>query len=458
LNDYLCAELKNNTVTFNELNLNKPILKALSDLEFEYPTPIQEKAFSIIMSGRDAVGIAQTGTGKTLAYLLPILRQLTFSKQREARILILVPTRELVVQVVGEINKLAKYSSFRVGGVYGGTNVNTQKQLIHDGLDIIVATPGRLLDLILSGVLRFKSIQKLVIDEVDEMLNLGFRTQIINLLDKIPTKRQNLMFSATLTPDVQQLIQEYFKEPIMIEIAAHGTPIEKIIQQAYLVPNFITKADLLEYLLKHNIDLNKVLVFVSTKKLADRLYELMAVRFPNQTGVIHSNKSQNFRLNVLKQFTTGEIRMLIATDIIARGLDISDVSHVINFDMPEVPADYIHRIGRTGRADKDGIAISFINEIEQEYQMAIEQLMKKPIALQTIPNEVKISNVFSEEERPTRLFDIDYLQQEKNKTKMNSAFHEKKKKNTKINLGSQKKRNPKHGPKRKTVKPPKPRL
>jgi len=266
------------------------------------------------------------------------------------------------------------------------------------------------------------------------------------------------MFSATLTPDVQQLIQEYFKEPIMIEIAAHGTPIEKIIQQAYLVPNFITKADLLEYLLKHNIDLNKVLVFVSTKKLADRLYELMAVRFPNQTGVIHSNKSQNFRLNVLKQFTTGEIRMLIATDIIARGLDISDVSHVINFDMPEVPADYIHRIGRTGRADKDGIAISFINEIEQEYQMAIEQLMKKPIALQTIPNEVKISNVFSEEERPTRLFDIDYLQQEKNKTKMNSAFHEKKKKNTKINLGSQKKRNPKHGPKRKTVKPPKPRL
>ena len=445
-------------MTFNDLNLNRPLLQALTDLEFEYPTPIQEKAFSTIMSGRDVVGIAQTGTGKTLAYLLPILRQLTFSKQREARILILVPTRELVVQVVGEINKLSKYSNFRVGGVYGGTNVNTQKQLIYDGLDIIVATPGRLLDLILSGILRFNSIQKLVIDEVDEMLNLGFRTQIINLLEKIPTKRQNLMFSATLTSDVQQLIQEFFKDPIMIEIAAHGTPIEKIIQQAYHVPNFVTKADLLEHLMKSNSDLNKVLVFVSTKKLADRLFDQMVVKFPDQTGVIHSNKTQNFRLKVLKQFTDGEIRMLIATDIIARGLDISDVSHVINFDMPEVPADYIHRIGRTGRADKDGVAISFVNDIERKYQAAIEQLMNRPITIIANPQEVNFSNIYSEEERPTRLYDIDYLQQDKKKTKPSSAFHEKKAKNTKINLGSQKKRNPKHGPKRKTTKPPKPRL
>lgn len=445
-------------MTFNDLNLNRPLLQALTDLEFEYPTPIQEKAFSTIMSGRDVVGVAQTGTGKTLAYLLPILRQLTFSKQRDARILILVPTRELVVQVVGEINKLTKYSNFRVGGVYGGTNVNTQKQLIYDGLDILVATPGRLLDLILSGVLRFKSVQKLVIDEVDEMLNLGFRTQIISLLEKIPAKRQNLMFSATLTHDVQQLIQEFFKDPVMIEIAAHGTPIEKIIQQAYHVPNFITKADLLEYLLKSNIDLNKVLVFVSTKKLADRLFELMVVRFPDQTGVIHSNKTQNNRLKALNQFTEGKIRMLIATDIIARGLDINDVSHVINFDMPEVAADYIHRIGRTGRADKDGVAISFVNDIERKYQMAIEQLMNRPIEILDVPQEVNLSTIYSEEERPTRLFDIDYLQQDKKRPQPNSAFQEKKKKNTKVNLGSQKKRNPKHAPKRKTIKPPKPRL
>ncbi|HCT30226.1 MAG TPA: hypothetical protein DIW31_05725 [Bacteroidales bacterium] len=222
-------------MTFNDLNLNKPLLQALADLEFEYPTPIQAKAFPIIMSGRDAVGVAQTGTGKTLAYLLPILRQLTFSKQREARILILVPTRELVIQVEGEIKKLTKYSSIRVGGIYGGTNINTQKQLIYDGLDVIVATPGRLLDLILSGILKFKSIQKLVIDEVDEMLNLGFRAQIINLLEKIPTKRQNLMFSATLNEDVEMMIDNYFYKPEYIELISRGTPLEKIIQQAYHV-------------------------------------------------------------------------------------------------------------------------------------------------------------------------------------------------------------------------------
>lgn len=457
-NDYLRTELKTSIVTFDELNLNKQLLQALTDLEFEYPTPIQEKAFSTIMSGRDVVGIAQTGTGKTLAYLLPILRQLTFSKQREARILILVPTRELVLQVVAEINKLTKYCNFRVGAVYGGTNVNTQKQLVYDGLDIIVATPGRLLDLNLSGVLRLKSIQKLVIDEVDEMLNLGFRVQITSLLEKIPAKRQNLMFSATLTPDVQHFIQEYFQNPVKIEIAAHGTPIEKIVQQAYHVPNFITKANLLEYLLLNNDDLNKVLVFVSTKKLADRLYEQMAAKFPDQTGVIHSNKTQNFRINIVKQFTEGKIRILIATDIIARGLDITDVSHVINFDTPEVPADYIHRIGRTGRADKDGIAITFVNEVEQEYLMAIEQLMNKPITVLPVSDDVKVSNIYTEEERPTRQFDIDYLKPEASKPRLNSAFHEKKGKNKKVNLGGPKKRNPKHGPKRKTIRPPKPRL
>ena len=200
------------------------MLRALSDLEFEYTTPIQRKTFSTIMSGRNVVGIAQTGTGKTLAYLLPILRQLTFSDQRDPRVLILVPTRELVLQVAGEISKLAKYCNFRVGAIYGGTNVNTQKQLIYDGLDIIVATPGRLLDLNLSGVLRLKSIQKLVIDEVDEMLNLGFRTQITTILERMPDIRQNLMFSATLTPEVQKLINAYFLNPVKMEIAAHGTP------------------------------------------------------------------------------------------------------------------------------------------------------------------------------------------------------------------------------------------
>jgi ATP-dependent RNA helicase RhlE len=445
-------------VTFSDLNLNKPLLKALTDLEFEYPTPIQEKAFPKIMSGCDVVGIAQTGTGKTLAYLLPILRQMSYSDQRDARVLILVPTRELVLQVAGEISKLTAHSTIRVGAVYGGTNINTQKKLIYEGLDIIVATPGRLLDLNLTGILRFRNIQKVVIDEVDEMLNLGFRVQIMNILERLPERRQNLMFSATLTSEVQTLISDYFQNPLTIEIAVHGTPIEKIIQQAYLVPNFHTKVNLLESLLKHDPELSKVLVFVATKKMADRLFEQISGRFPEQAGVIHSNKSQNFRIRTLQQFTDGETRMLIATDIIARGLDITDVTHVINFDIPDLPADYIHRIGRTGRADKDGKAISFVSDMEKNYFDAIEQLMNRGVEVLPLPEDVEISTVYLEEERPTRLFDIDYLKPKVSKTQKKIDAGEKEIQTKKKKPASWKKSNLRFVGKRKSNRPPKPRF
>jgi ATP-dependent RNA helicase RhlE len=430
-------------VKFDELNLNKPLLSALADMEFEYPTPIQQQAFPIIMSGRDVVGIAQTGTGKTLAYLLPILRQLPFSDAKEPRVLILVPTRELVLQVVEEIKKLTTYVNMRVGGVYGGTNLNTQKKLVYDGLDIIVATPGRLIDLAFTGVLRLKALQKIVIDEVDEMLNLGFRKQLTDIMELLPAKRQSLLFSATLTSDVEGLFSEHFRNPVKLEVAPHGTPLEKIEQSGYHVPNFHTKANLLKLLLKENTDLSKVLVFVSTKKLADRLFETVSADFPDQIGVIHSNKSQNARINAIQQFGNGTHRVLIATDIIARGLDIVDVSHVINFDIPAVPGDYIHRIGRTGRAEKDGAAISFIREDEMEYQMEIERLMKKAIPMLPLPENLLISKELIEEERPDPLFDKNYLKSS-NKTPK-GAFHEKKAKNLKVNLGGPKKRNPKHG-------------
>jgi ATP-dependent RNA helicase RhlE len=445
-------------VTFSDLNLNKPLLKALADLEFEYPTPIQEKAFPKIMSGCDVVGIAQTGTGKTLAYLLPILRQLSYSDQRDARVLILVPTRELVLQVAGEIAKLTAHVTIRVGAVYGGTNINTQKKLIYEGLDIIVATPGRLLDLNLTGILRFKNIQRVVIDEVDEMLNLGFRVQIMNILERLPERRQNLMFSATLTPEVQAIISDYFQNPLTIEIAMHGTPIEKIVQQAYLVPNFHTKVNLLEYLLKHDSDLSKVLVFVATKKMADRLFEQIDGRFPQQAGVIHSNKSQNFRIRTLQQFTDGETRLLIATDIIARGLDITDVTHVINFDIPDLPADYIHRIGRTGRADKDGKALSFVSDMEKNYFDAIEQLMNRGVEVLPLPGDVEISTVYLEEERPTRLFDIDYLKPKVSKTQKAKDAEQKETQTRKKKPASWKKSNLRFVGKRKSTRPPKPRF
>jgi ATP-dependent RNA helicase RhlE len=421
-------------ITFKDLNLTKQLINALSDIGFENPTPIQEKAFPVIMSGKDAVGIAQTGTGKTFAYLLPILRQLTFSEQRQPRVLIVVPTRELVVQVVDEVAKLSTYMHARCVGVYGGGNINIQKQKVYDGVDILVATPGRLIDLTLSRTLQFSSIQKLVIDEVDEMLNLGFRSQLIKILDILPQKRQNLMFSATLNEDVEMMIENYFYKPEYIELISRGTPLEKIIQQAYHVPNFYTKVNLLEHLLKTEKNFSKVLVFVKNKKIADDIYKELESEFSDDIGVIHSNKSQPQRFSAVKKFDEGTHRLLIATDIIARGLDLKDVTHVLNFDMPSKEASaYIHRIGRTGRADKTGIALSFITKLNLPMQKEIETLMKKKLEMLDIPEAVEISINLTQDEKPvTRDKSLKKLPKH---ITPNGAFHEKKDKNKKVNLG-----------------------
>ncbi|RYZ41186.1 MAG: DEAD/DEAH box helicase, partial [Sphingobacteriales bacterium] len=284
-------------MTFADLNLNAPLLKALDELGFYTPTTIQAKAFSVIMSGKDVCGIAQTGTGKTYAYLLPTLRQIEFSKDRFPQMLILVPTRELVVQVVEAAKKLSAYRSLEVVGVYGGVNMKPQADAMLNGLDILVATPGRLYDLILSGSLKTKGIKKLVIDEVDEMLNLGFRTQLKNIMDLLPERRQNLMFSATITEEVEQLMDVYFNNPVRIEAAPTGTPLENIDQSAYEVPNFYTKVNLLQLLLEEHEEMSKVLVFAASKRLADQLYDEMVIKYPEQLGVIHSNKEQNHRFN-----------------------------------------------------------------------------------------------------------------------------------------------------------------
>lgn len=423
-------------MTFDELNLGKSLLNAIADLGYVHPTPIQYQAFPIVMSGRDVVGIAQTGTGKTFAFLLPILRLHKFTNDRHPRVLILVPTRELVMQVVGEVEKLTTYTNIRVGGVYGGTNINTQKNVVLDGLDILVATPGRLFDLAATGALKLTSVKKFIIDEVDEMLNLGFRPQLMNILDLLPKKRQNLLFSATLTKDVGQIIETFFEYYEKIEIVPTGTPLEKIIQKAYHIPNFHSKTNLLRLLLQQNEAMSKVLVFVSTKKMADRLFEHIENDFPEQVGVIHSNKSQNYRFNSVDRFDDGTYRILLATDIIARGLDLKDITHVINFDLSEVPENYMHRIGRTGRADSTGVAISFITEKEEEYQIAIETLMKKPIPLLDLPEDLELSEKLLEEEK------ISYQQKNylKAPTLKNSqgAFHEKKAKNLKTNRAQEK--------------------
>ena len=425
--------------TFKDLNLTKQLVNALSDIGFENPTPIQEKAFPVIMSGKDVVGIAQTGTGKTFSYLLPILRQITFSEQRQPRVLIVVPTRELVQQVVGEIEKLSKYMNVRFTGVYGGGNINIQKQKVYDGLDILVATPGRLIDLTLSRTLQFNGIQKLVIDEVDEMLNLGFRAQLVKILDILPEKRQNLMFSATLNEDVEMMIENYFVTPTYVELISRGTPLEKIIQQAYHVPNFYTKVNLLEFLLQTDKEFKKVLVFVKNKKIADDIYKELENDFANEIGVIHSNKTQPQRFNAVKQFDEGTHKLLIATDVIARGLDLKNVTHVLNFDMPiKDPNSYIHRIGRTGRADKTGIAVSFITKADATIHKSIETLMNKKITKLDMPEAVEICENLTQDEKPVTRVKV--INKNKNPAAPTGAFHEKKDKNKKVNLGGARKR------------------
>jgi ATP-dependent RNA helicase RhlE len=418
---------------FNELNISKPLLDALGDLGYEHPTTIQQKAFPVILSGKDVVGIAQTGTGKTFAYLLPLLRDWKFAKQPSLQILVLVPTRELVEQVVNEVRKLSKYLTLRVVGVYGGTNINTQMTEVNKGADILVATPGRLIDLNNKGVVRLKNIKKLVIDEVDEMLNQGFRHQLHNIVDLLAERRQNIMFSATMTTDVEIFIDYAFNTPNKIEAAPSGTPLEKIKQSGYILPNFNTKINLLKLLLAEENQMSKVLIFSATKEIADRLYELLEPKHQGKIGIIHSNKSQNFRLNSVRQFHAGNFNILIATDLVARGLDIAEVSHVINFGLPEISENYIHRIGRTGRADKEGIAISLLTEREIKKLEAIEEFMNAKVPRETLPENLEISQTLTKDEMPKVQMpnmDVKFGVYEPS----GAAFHDKKPKNMKENF------------------------
>lgn len=419
--------------SFADLNISKQLLNAIDDLGFEKPTPIQEEAFPVGMSGKNIVGIAQTGTGKTLAYMLPILQQLKYSKDYKPRVIVLVPTRELVVQVVEQIELFTKYMTVRVLGVYGGVNIKTQMGALTQGVDIVVGTPGRLYDLAANRSLLLQEVKKLVIDEVDVMLDLGFRFQLNNIFELLPTKRQNIMFSATMTEDVEILINDNFIQPEYTAVALSGTPLDNIEQSCYSVANFYTKVNLLSHLLADKETYKKVLVFIDSKKNADRLFEAMEEEFWSELLIIHSNKSQNNRMAAIERFNDNNARILIATDVIARGLDLDDITHVFNFDTPKFPENYMHRIGRTGRAEKKGYSVLFYTENEEDWKKGIEELMEYNIPQLDFPDEVKISKQLTIDEQPRII--------EKNPHKKRThlagpSFHEKKEKNKKTqNLG-----------------------
>ncbi len=426
--------------TFLDFNLPKSLQKALDALGFVNPTPIQQKSYSVILSGRDMMGIAQTGTGKTFAYLVPILKQWKFENNESPKVVIIVPTRELVVQVVDEVNKLTQFMTVRTLGIYGGVNINTQKKAIAEGVDILVGTPGRMMDLALDGLLRFDNQQKLVIDEFDEILSLGFRTQLVALLSMMRKKRQNILFSATMTEEVDELLEDFFEFPEEVSLAPSGTPLEQIEQIKYIVPNFLTKLNLLTHVLK-NEAFKKVLLFVNNKRIVETVFNALEEHFEGEFGVIHSNKTQNYRLQTMAAFQDGELRGLVTTDIMARGLDISNVSHVINIQFAEQPEHYIHRIGRTGRAEQSGIAISLISPRDEEACIAAEVLMNTEIKTLEIPEEVEVDPRLLEFEKDKS--QIKHIPNKKKTSTRGAAFHEKKDKNKKVNLGGPGKRNPK---------------
>ena len=424
---------KNNSMTFRDLNLKKQLWSALDDLGYEAPTTIQAASFNVMMSGKDTIGIAQTGTGKTLAYLLPCLCMWEFSKEPHPQILIIVPTRELVVQVVREVEKLTAHMNVAVSGVYGGANMSTQAKMVLQGLDILVGTPGRIRDLAASGSLQLKHAKKVVIDEVDETLSLGFRPQLLQIFEFLPAKRQHMVFSATLSEEVSQFLDDYLIMPARVEAARAGLPLSKIDQTGYRVPNFLSKVTLLRNLIEQTGVNSKILVFVSSRTLADLLFDEIEASFIDKIGVIHSNKSQNSRFDTVRDFQTGDIRILIATDLIARGIDVTDVSHVINFDIPESPENYIHRIGRTGRADNNGIAITFVSEKDESILLAIQEFMQQQILFKEVPDDVVFVKDILEFEKPKISIPEKSIKLPQRENK-GASFHEKKAKNKKVNV------------------------
>lgn len=419
-------------MTFQELNLNKHLQNALDDLGFKNPTTIQEKVFSIAKSGKDICGIAQTGTGKTIAYLLPILQEFKYSKDKKVSVLIMVPTRELVAQVLETIKSLTKYMSIDAVGVYGGANIKVNIAEILKGLDILVATPGRLIDLLSNGTLKPKTIKKIVIDEFDEMLDLGFRAQINQILEKVSERNQFLLFSATFTEEAEKFVKLNFKNPVRVEAAPAGTPLENITQNLFQLPSFFAKIDLIKEFLKKP-EFEKVIIFVATKALADKVFEEIVKEFEDEIGIIHSNKAQNFRFNSINSFQNGSLKVLIATDLVARGIDISEVSHVINFDIPSIPEAYIHRIGRTGRVGKTGNAITLMLKSEKDKLDSIEKYMKLKISKGILPENFEIENYAEEIEVPEISTKTVKLKLKKSDD-YGGAFHEKIDKNKKVNV------------------------
>ena len=369
--------------SFSDLGLAEPLNRALAAKEYLIPTPIQAKAIPPLLEGRDMIGVAQTGTGKTAAFGLPILHHLSAAaakpRPRSPRALILAPTRELAIQIGDEMRAYGKFLGISQALIYGGVGQNPQVKALQRGVDILIATPGRLLDLIGQGHVRLDGASFLVLDEADRMLDMGFIRDMRKIIALLPKKRQSMLFSATMADDVSRLASDILVEPVRVEVTPTATPVERVVQKVFFVETSKKRA-LLAHMLA-NPAFSRVIVFTRTKHGANKVVgDLHKAGFI--AAAIHGNKSQAARQKALDSFRAGKLQALVATDIAARGIDVDDVTHVINFDLPNVPDSYVHRIGRTARAGSSGVALSFCDSSERGYLRDIERLIKARIPVE----------------------------------------------------------------------------
>jgi ATP-dependent RNA helicase RhlE len=373
-------------MSFSDLGLAEPLVRALEAKGYETPTPIQRDAIPTVLTGRDLLGIAQTGTGKTAAFVLPSIQRLLGSEKRvlpaHVRMLVLAPTRELASQIADNAKLYARHSRLTVATVFGGTSINKNRQDLSRGVDILVATPGRLLDLVEQGFCNLTMLEILVLDEADQMLDLGFIHALKKIVKMVPRRRQTLFFSATMPTSIRDLADKFLNDPETVSVVPASTTAERVEQQVVLV-NQTEKQALLTILIQEE-KIDRALVFTRTKHGADRVVKLLAGN-GIASNAIHGNKSQPQRERALAAFKSGEVPILVATDIAARGIDISGVSHVFNFELPNVPEQYVHRIGRTARAGASGIAISFCADDERPYLKDIEKLTRQKVPHRALP-------------------------------------------------------------------------
>jgi ATP-dependent RNA helicase RhlE len=413
-------------MSFEDLKITKQFLNAIKDSGFEEPTPIQTKAIPPISAGQDVVAIAQTGTGKTAAFALPILQKVKYAQGDLPRALVLVPTKELVIQVHSVFKSLSVYTDLRCLALFGGVGPKSQLEELENGSDILISTPGRFMDLYLRNGLDPKKIKTLILDEADKMMDMGFMPQLRNILEIIPNKRQNLLFSATFPDRVEKLSEEFLLWPTRIEVSPPATPVSTVTQIKTAVPNIRTKLNMVSHLLIDIYPDDRALVFVRTKEQAETISKFLERTISGGVRGLHSNKAQNTRLHTMSLFREGAIRVLVSTDVSSRGIDVPETKLVINCTVPRNSADYVHRIGRTGRAFREGVAHTLYDPSEESYLNAVESYLpsKNVITEVPIPDCVQIEETPMYEAKDMAR-DID-AQKRRADPSFKGAFHEKK--------------------------------